>query len=69
MRRFAYTALCVVGMLCALASCQNDELAEPFSGTADRLTARKGELLTRSVPPNSHFRKYKIPPVGIQRER
>ena len=55
MRRFAYTALCVVGMLCALASCQNDELADPFSGTADRLTARKGELLTRSVPPNSHF--------------
>lgn len=55
MRQFAYTALCVVGMLCALASCQNDELAEPFSGTADRLTARKGELLTRSVPPNSHF--------------
>lgn len=55
MRRFAYTALCVVGMLCVLASCQNDELAEPFSGTADRLTARKGELLTRSVPPNSYF--------------
>ncbi|WP_236091868.1 fimbrillin family protein [Bacteroides ovatus] len=55
MRRFAYTALCVVGMLCALASCQNDELAEPFSGTADRLTARKSELLTRSVPPNSYF--------------
>lgn len=55
MRRFAYTALCVVGVLCALASCQNDELADPFSGTADRLTARKGELLTRSVPPNSHF--------------
>lgn len=55
MRRFAYTALCAVGMLCVLASCQNDELAEPFSGTADRLTARKGELLTRSVPPNSYF--------------
>lgn len=55
MRRFAYTVLCVVGMLGTLASCQNDELAEPFSGTADRLTARKGELLTRSVPPNSYF--------------
>ena len=40
MRRFAYTALCVVGMLCALASCQNDELADPFSGTADGLSAR-----------------------------
>lgn len=55
MRRFAYTALCVVGMLCALASCQNDELTDSFSESADRLTARKGELLTRSVPPNSHF--------------
>lgn len=55
MRRFAYTALCVVGMLCALASCQNDELTDSFSESADRLTARKGELLTRSVPPNSYF--------------
>lgn len=55
MRRFAYTALCLTGILCVLASCENDELTDAFSETADRLTARKSDPVTRGVPPNGYF--------------
>lgn len=55
MRRFTYTAMLLFGILSMMTSCQKEEWQEGMEGTVGRLTARKGALVTRSVPPNSNF--------------
>lgn len=55
MRRFTYTAMLLLGTLSMMISCQEKERYGEGEGTVDRLTARKGTLVTRSIPPNSNF--------------
>lgn len=54
-QRLTYKALSLFGMLCVMTSCQQDALSYMSDNRNDRLTARKCAVVTRSVPPNSHF--------------
>lgn len=56
-QRLTYKALSFFGMLCVMPSCQQDALPDMSDNRNDRLTARKCAVVTRSVPPNSHFER------------